>query len=54
MTTAYHSASKQPTAGMNRVPEEMLRLYVNSTQNIWDKLLSLLESAMHNNYQFQY
>ena len=50
MSTAYHPQSDGQTERMNRVLEDMLRQYVNPTQDDWDQHLDMAEFAVNNSY----
>jgi hypothetical protein len=51
MSTAYHPQSDGQTERMNRTLEDMLRHYVNPTQDDWDECLGLAEFAINNAWQ---
>ena len=51
MSTAYHPQTDGQTERMNRVLEDMLRMYVSPVQDNWDDLLASAEFAVNNAYQ---
>ena len=51
MSTPYHPETDGQTERMNRILEEMLRHYVASHQQDWDKYLSTCEFAINNAVQ---
>ena len=51
MSTAYHPQTDGQTERANRTIEEMLRAYVNQTQNDWDQHLVAIEFAYNNGKQ---
>ena len=48
LSTAYHPQTDGQTERVNRVLEDMLRNYVASSQDDWDRYLSLAEFAINN------
>lgn len=50
MSTAYHPQSDGQTERMNAVLEDMLRHYINPSQDNWEELLPLAEFAINNAY----
>ncbi len=48
MSTAYHPQTDGQTERVNRVLEDMLRMYVSSCQTDWDEKLSCAEFAINN------
>ena len=48
MSTAYHPQSDGQTERMNAVLEDMLRHYINPSQDNWEDLLPLAEFAINN------
>lgn len=51
MSTAYHPQSDGQTERMNRMLEDMLRMYVAPSQDNWDDLLASAEFAVNNAWQ---
>lgn len=51
MSTAYHPQTDGQTERSNRTLEDMLRAYVNYTQDNWDEKLLALEVAVNNSTQ---
>lgn len=50
LSTAFHPQTDGQTERVNRVLEEYLRSFVNSTQSDWDEWLPLAEFAYNNSY----
>jgi hypothetical protein len=48
MSTAYHPQTDGQTERVNRVMEDMLRMYVSTDQTDWDDKLACAEFAMNN------
>jgi transposase InsO family protein len=48
MSTAYHPQTDGQTERVNRVLEDMLRMYVSKSQTDWDEKLSCAEFAINN------
>jgi hypothetical protein len=48
MSTAYHPQTDGQTERVNRVLEDMLRMYTSRSQTDWDEKLSCAEFAMNN------
>ncbi len=48
MSTAYHPQTDGQTERVNRVLEDMLRMYVSKAQTDWDEKLSCAEFAINN------
>jgi hypothetical protein len=51
MSTAYHPQTDGQTERANRTLEEMLRAYVNTKQDDWDRHLTAVEIAYNNSKQ---
>ena len=49
-STAYHPETDGQIVRVNRVLEDMLRMYVMDQQNQWEKHLPLVEFAYNNSY----
>jgi transposase InsO family protein len=49
MSTAYHPQTDGQTERLNRVLEDMLRMYVSQSQDDWDEKLACAEFAINNN-----
>jgi hypothetical protein len=50
MSTAFHPQSDGNTERVNRVPEDMLRHYIDPTQTDWDSLLPMVQFSINNSY----
>jgi hypothetical protein len=50
-STTYHPEIKWEKERVNKVLEDMLRMYVMDKQNQWEKYLPLVEFAYNNSYQ---
>ena len=51
MSTAYHPQSDGQTENTNKILEDMLRHWVNPSQDNWDSLLDTAEFAINNAFQ---
>ena len=51
MFTSFHPQTDDQIERLNKVLEDMLRHYVSSTEDDWDKLLSIVEFAYNNSWQ---
>lgn len=51
MSTAYHAQTDGQTERANRTLEDMLRAYVNGSQDDWDEYLPLVEVAYNSSVQ---
>ena len=50
MSTAFHPQTDGETERVNRVLEDMLRMYVNENQTNWNEYLPLVEFAYNSSY----
>jgi hypothetical protein len=50
MSSAFHPQSDGQTERMNRVLEDMLRNYIDPSQDDWDKHLAMAEFAVNNSF----
>jgi hypothetical protein len=50
MSSAYHPQTDGQTERVNRVMEDMLRHFVSSEQDDWDRVLPCVEYAINNSY----
>jgi len=50
LSTTYHPKTDGKTERVNKVMEDMLRMYVMDNQTQWEKYLPLVEFAYNNNY----
>jgi len=50
-STPYHPQTDGQTERLNRVLEEMARMYVNARQNDWDEFLPMFEFAYNDSWQ---
>ena len=51
MSTAHHPQTDGQTERMNRVVEDVLRIFVNHRQDNWDQLLPLCEFYINDSSQ---
>ena len=51
MSTAHHPQTDGQTERMNRIVEDVLRIFVNHRQDNWDQLLPLCEFSMNDSSQ---
>ena len=51
MSTSFHPQTDGQTERANRTLEDMLRHYINPSQNDWDQHLAAIEFAINNSWQ---